>query len=69
MFILAQFVPRVKWPECEADHSPTSLAPSLMHGATHQLPHVPSWCVEGLHLYPKGPGFVVNMTYCTTYLL
>jgi len=37
-----------------------------MHGAIHQLSHMPLWCVEGLHLYPKAPGFVVNMANCTT---
>jgi len=40
-----------------------------MRGAVHQLPHMPLWCVEGLHLYRKGPDFVVNMAYCKTYLL
>jgi len=40
-----------------------------MPGAKHRLPHVPLCGVEGLHLYPKGPDFVVNMAYCKTYLL
>jgi hypothetical protein len=37
-------VPRVKWPECEVDHSSPSNFETKNGGAIHPIPHASSWC-------------------------
>jgi hypothetical protein len=39
-----KWVPGIRWPRGEADHSPTSSAEIKNGGVIHPLRHTPSWC-------------------------